>query len=163
MHWMFLRSWPVQQQTFFLSSKLVLLLQHLNIVALLKNDGVSAQYFIPCALAWGHSVYRDQGNMLWWPPSISHVWKWVLSKTSVWSVGGLLTPEQNEVRTAWSRAWNRTTSSKIKFPFSHWPIDSFWLTVLPAFLSIVLLLELQHVGFLSQVYAVRFGNVFTEG
>ena len=32
-------------------SKLVLLLQHLNIVAELRKDGVSSRYFIPCVLA----------------------------------------------------------------------------------------------------------------
>ena len=35
-----------------LPSKLVALLQYLNIVALLRKDGVSSQYFIPCVLAY---------------------------------------------------------------------------------------------------------------
>jgi len=117
-------------------AKLVALLQHLNIVALLRKDGASSQYFIPCVLA--HSEPSKSTGT-----SLSSACPLLVAFKSGYCPKGLFGAVvvyllQNKMQSIleWELEQDKIFQNQICF--SVGPYDSFQLTVLPSFLSIEL-------------------------
>ena len=118
-------------------SKLVALLQHLNIVALLKKNGVSSHYFIPCVLA--HSEDSSTGTSA----ACSGVPPLLISFESGYCPKGLFGALvvyllQNKMKSELEWGLEQDEIFRNQICFSVGPFDSFQLKVLPTFLSIEL-------------------------
>ena len=119
-------------------SKLVALLQHLNIIALLKKDGASSQYFIPCVLAHfegSHSTTSDT--------TVSRVPALLVIFESGYCPKGLFGAVavyllQNKMKSKLEWAMEQEKIFRNQICFVVGPYDSFQLKVLPSFLSIEL-------------------------
>ena len=135
---MFLRSWPCRSTEFLPASKLVALLQHLNIVALLKKDGVSSQYFIPCVLA--HSEGSSTGTSAACSPPLPPLLVTFESGYCPKGLFGALVVYllQNKMKSELEWGLEQDKIFRDQICFSVGPFDSFELKVLPAFLSIEL-------------------------
>ena len=119
-------------------SKLVALLQHLNIVALLKKDGVSSEYFIPCVLT--HS--EDSPSTVTSATS-SGVPPLLITFESGYCPRGLFGALvvyllQNKMMSEFEWGLEQDNIFRDQIYLSVGPYDSFQLRVLPAFLSIEL-------------------------
>ena len=118
--------------------KLVALLQHLNIVALLKKDGVSSEYFIPCVLT--HS--EDSPSTVTSATS-SGVPPLLITFESGYCPRGLFGALvvyllQNKMKSELEWGLEQDNIFRDQICLSVGPYDSFQLKVLPAFLSIEL-------------------------
>ena len=118
-------------------SKLVTLLQHLNIVALLKKDGVSSQYFIPCVLA------HSEGSSTLTSAACSSAPPLLVTFESGYCPKGLFGALvvyllQNKMKSELEWGLEQDKIFRDQVCFSVGPFDSFQLKVLPAFLSIEL-------------------------
>ena len=119
-------------------SKLVALLQHLNIVALLKKDGASSQYFIPCVLAHFEGSQSSTSDT-----TISRVPPLLVTFESGYCPKGLFGAVvvyllQNKMKSKLEWALEQDKIFRDRICLSVGPYDSFHLTVLPSFLSIEL-------------------------
>ena len=119
-------------------AKLVALLQHLNIIALLSKDGSSSQYFIPCALA--HSE-GSQSTSTGTTPSSAH--PLLVTFKSGYCPKGLFGAVvvyllQNKMKSMLEWELDQDEIFRDQICLSVGPYDSFLLTVLPSFLSIEL-------------------------
>ena len=119
-------------------SKLVTLLQHLNIVALLKKDGVSSQYFIPCVLAHSEDSQSTVTSATW-----SGVPPLLVTFESGYCPKGLFGALvvyllQNKIKSDLEWGLEQDKIFRDQICLSVGPYDSFQLKVLPAFLSIEL-------------------------
>jgi len=119
-------------------AKLVALLQHLNIVALLRKDGASSQYFIPCVLAHAESSQSKMPDT-----AVSHIPPLLVTFESGYCPKGLfgavtvyLLQNKMKSKLEWGLEQDRIFRDQICL--SVGPYDSFQLTVLPSFLSIEL-------------------------
>ena len=119
-------------------SRLVTLLQHLNIVALLKKDGASSEYFIPCVLAHSEGNQSTKSDT-----TISHVPALLVTFESGYCPKGLFGAVavyllQNKMKSnlEWGLEQDKIFRNQICFFVG--PYDSFLLTVLPSFISIEL-------------------------
>ena len=117
--------------------KLVALLQHLNIVALLKKDGVSSEYFIPCVLT--HS--EDSPSTV--TSASSGVPPLLITFESGYCPKGLFGALvvyllQNKMKSELEWGLEQDNIFRDQICLSVGPYDSFQLKVLPAFLSIEL-------------------------
>jgi len=119
-------------------SKLVLLLQHLNIVAQLRKDGVSSRYFIPCVLAHsGNSQSTVSSTTLSCAcPLLVTFEIGYCPKGLFGSLAVHLLENKMVSRLEWSLEEDEIFRDQICF--SVGPYDSFQLKVLPGFLSIEL-------------------------
>ena len=118
-------------------AKLVALLQHLNIVALLKKDGACSQYFIPCVLA--HSEGSSAGTSA----ACSSVPPLLVTFESGYCPKGLFGALvvyllQNKMKSELEWGLEQDKIFRDQICLSVGPFDSFQLKVLPAFLSIEL-------------------------
>ena len=122
---------------FLPASKLVALLQHLDIVALLKKDGVSSHYFIPCVLA--HSEDSSTGTSAACsgvPPLLVMFQSGYIPKGLFGALVVYLLQNKMKSELEWGLEQDEIFRDQICF--SVGPFDSFQLRVLPAFLSIEL-------------------------
>ena len=120
-------------------SKLVTLLQHLNIIALLRKDGASSQYFIPCVLA--HSVGSSSSTTS--DTTLSNACPLLVTFESGYCPKGLfgavavyLLENKMKSKLRWGLEQDQIFRNQICLAVG--PYDSFQLTVLPSFLSIEL-------------------------
>ena len=118
--------------------KLVALLQHLNIIALLSKDGSSSQYFIPCALA--HSEGSQSTSTGTTPSSARPL---LVTFKSGYCPKGLFGAVavyllQNKMKSMLEWELDQDEIFRDQICLSVGPYDSFLLTVLPSFLSIEL-------------------------
>ena len=116
-------------------SKLVTLLQHLNILALLKNDGASPQYFMPCALA------HSEGSMSMESRSTSNIPSLLVAFKSGYCPKGLFGALvvyllQNKMKSKLEWVLEQDKIYRNQICLSVGPYDSFQLKVLPTYLSI---------------------------
>ena len=123
---------------FFPPSKLVALLQHLNIVAELKKDAVSSQYFIPCVLTHSESI---QSAMSATTPS--HACPLLVMFESGYCPKGLFGSMavhllENKMKSSLEWGLEQDKIFRYQICLSVGPYDSFQLKVLPGFLSIEL-------------------------
>ena len=118
-------------------SKLVTLLQHLNIVALLKKDGASHQYFMPCALAHSESSKFTMSSSTLHIPSLLIVFKSGYCPKGLFGalVVYLLQNKMNS-KLEWELEQDKIFRDQICLSIG--PYDSFQLKVHPAFLSVEL-------------------------
>ena len=119
-------------------SKLVALLQHLNIVALLKKDGVSSQYFIPCVL-----THSEDSQFTVTSATCSGVPPLLVTFESGYCPKGLFGALvvyllQNKMKSDLEWGLEQDKIFRDQICLSVGPFDSFQLKVLPAFLSIEL-------------------------
>ena len=119
-------------------SKLVALLQHLNIVALLKKDGASSQYFIPCVLAHSEGNQSTTSDT-----TVSHVPPLLVTFESGYCPKGLFGAVavyllQNKMKSKLEWGMEQEKIFRNQICFFVGPYDSFQLKVLPSFLSIEL-------------------------
>ena len=119
-------------------AKLVALLQHLNIIALLSKDGSSSQYFIPCALA--HSEGSQSTSTGTTPSSARPL---LVTFKSGYCPKGLFGAVavyllQNKMKSMLEWELDQDEIFCDQICLSVGPYDSFLLTVLPSFLSIEL-------------------------
>jgi len=117
-------------------AKLVALLQHLNVIALLRKDGASSQYFIPCVLA--HSEPSKSTGT-----SLSSACPLLVTFRSGYCPKGLFGAVvvyllQNKMKSMLEWELEQDKIFRNQICFSVGPYDSFQLTVLPSFLSIEL-------------------------
>ena len=118
-------------------SKLVTLLQHLNIVALLKKDGASRQYFMPCALAHSESSKSTTSSSTPHIPPLLVVFKSGYCPKGLFGalVVYLLQNKMNS-KLEWELEQDKIFRDQICLSIG--PYDSFQLKVHPAFLSVEL-------------------------
>ena len=116
-------------------SKLITLLQHLNIVALLKKDGASPHYFMPCVLA------HSEGGKPIESSSTSRIPSLLVAFKSGYCPKGLfgalvvyLLQDKMKSKLEWELEQDKIFRDQIRF--SVGPYDSFQLKVLPTYLSI---------------------------
>ena len=119
-------------------SKLVALLQHLNIVALLKKDGASSQYFIPCVLAHFEGSQSTTSDT-----TVSCVPALLVTFESGYCPKGLFGAVavyllQNKMKSMLEWELDQDEIFRDQICLSVGPYDSFLLTVVPSFLSIEL-------------------------
>ena len=119
-------------------SKLVTLLQHLNIVALLKKDGVSSEYFIPCVL-----THSEDSQSTVTSATCSGVPPLLVTFESGYCPKGLFGALvvyllQNKMKSDLEWGLEQDKIFRDQISLSVGPYDSFQLKVLPAFLSIEL-------------------------
>ena len=119
-------------------SKLVALLQHLNIIALLKKDGASSQYFIPCVLAHFEGSQSTTSDT-----TVSRVPALLVIFESGYCPKGLFGAVavyllQNKMKSKLEWAMEQEKIFRNQICFFVGPYDSFRLKVLPSFLSIEL-------------------------
>ena len=118
-------------------SKLITLLQHLNIVALLKKDGASPHYFMPCALA------HSEGSKSIESSSTSHIPSLLVAFKSGYCPKGLFGALvvyllQNKMKSKLEWALEQDKIYRDQICLSVGPYDSFQLKVFPTYLSIEL-------------------------
>ena len=118
-------------------SKLVTLLQHLNIVALLKKDVASPHYFMPCALA------HSEGSKSIESSSTSHIPSLLVAFKSGYCPKGLFGALvvyllQNKMKSKLEWVLEQDKIYRDQICLSVGPYDSFQLKVLPTYLSIEL-------------------------
>ena len=116
-------------------SKLVTLLQHLNIVALLKKDCASPHYFMPCALA------HSEGSTSIGSSSTSHILSLLVAFKSGYCPKGLFGALvvyllQNKMKSKLEWVLEQDKIYRDQICLSVGPYDSFQLKVLPTYLSI---------------------------
>ena len=118
--------------------KLVALLQHLNIVALLKKDGASSQYFIPCVLAHfeGSQSSTSDTTVSRVPPLLVTFESGYCPKGLFGAVAVYLLQNKMKSKLEWGLEPDKIFQNQICFFVG--PYDSFQLKVLPSFLSIEL-------------------------
>ena len=118
-------------------SKLVTLLQHLNIIALLKKDGASRQYFMPCALAHSESSSSTTSSSTLHVPPLLIVFKSGYCPKGLFGalVVYLLQNKMNS-KLEWKLEQDKIFRDQICLSIG--PYDSFQLKVHPAFLSVEL-------------------------
>ena len=118
-------------------SKLVALLQHLNIVTLLKNDGASCQYFMPCALAHSESSASTTRSSTSHTPPLLVVFKSGYCPKGLFGalVVYLLQNKMNS-KLEWRLEQDKIFRDQICLSIG--PYDFFQLNVHPAFLSVEL-------------------------
>ena len=119
-------------------SKLVALLQHLNIVALLKKDGASSEYFIPCVLAHseGNQSTMSDTTVSRLPPLLVTFESGYCPKGLFGAVAVYLLQNKMTSKLEWELEQDKIFRDQVCL--SVGPYDSFLLTVLPCFLSIEL-------------------------
>ena len=118
-------------------SKLVTLLQHLNIIALLKKDGASPHYFMPCALA------HSEGSTSMESRSTSNIPSLLVAFKSGYCPKGLFGALvvyllQNKMKSKLEWVLEQDKIYRDQICLSVGPYDSFQLKVLPTYLSIEL-------------------------
>ena len=116
-------------------SKLITLLQHLNIIALLKKDGASPHYFMPCALA------HSEGSTSIESSSTSHIPSLLVAFKSGYCPKGLFGALvvyllQNKMKSKLEWVLEQDKIYRDQICLSVGPYDSFQLKVLPTYLSI---------------------------
>ena len=116
-------------------SKLITLLQHLNIIALLKKDGASPHYFMPCALAHSESSKSIESS------STSHIPSLLVAFKSGYCPKGLFGALvvyllQNKMKSKLEWVLEQDKIYRDQICLSVGPYDSFQLKVLPTYLSI---------------------------
>ena len=118
-------------------SKLVTLLQHLNIIALLKKDGASPHYFMPCALARSEGSKSIECNLTSNIPSLLVAFKSGYCPKGLFGalVVYLL---QNKMKSKLEWVLEQDKIYRDQICLSVGPYDSFQLKVLPTYLSIEL-------------------------
>ena len=123
---------------FFPPSKLVALLQHLNIVAELRKDGASSHYFIPCVLTHSESSQSAMSTTTPSPacPLLVTFESGYCPKGLFGSMAVHLLENKMESCLEWSLEQDKIFRDQICL--SVGPYDSFQLKVLPGFLSIEL-------------------------
>ena len=123
---------------FFPPSKLVALLQHLNIVAELRKDGASSQYFIPCVLTHSESSQSAMSATTPSPacPLLVTFESGYCPKGLFGSMAVHLLENKMKSRLEWGLEQDKIFRDQICL--SVGPYDSFQLKVLPGFLSIEL-------------------------
>ena len=119
-------------------SKLVALLQHLNIVALLKKDGASSQYFIPCVLAHFEGSQSTTSDT-----TVSRVPALLVTFESGYCPKGLFGAVavfllQNKMNSELEWGLEQEEIFRNQITFFVGPCNCFRLKVLPTFLSIQL-------------------------
>ena len=118
-------------------SKLVTLLQHLNIIALLKKDGASRQYFMPCALAHSeNSKSTTTTSTLHIPPLLIVFKSGYCPKGLFGALVVYLLQNKMNSKLEWELEQDKIFRDQICLSIG--PYDSFQLKVHPAFLSIEL-------------------------
>ena len=119
-------------------SKLVALLQHLNIVALLKKDGASSQYFIPCVLAHfeGSQSTTSDTTVSRLPPLLVTFESGYCPKGLFGAVAVYLLQNKMNSELEWGLEQEEIFRNQITFFVS--PCNCFQLKVLPTFLSVQL-------------------------
>ena len=116
-------------------SKLITLLQHLNIIALLKKDGASPHYFMPCAFA------HSEGSTSIESSSTSHIPTLLVAFKSGYCPKGLFGALvvyllQNKMKSKLEWVLEQDKIYRDQICLSVGPYDSFQLKVLPTYLSI---------------------------
>ena len=119
-------------------SKLVALLQHLNIIALLKKDGASSQYFIPCVLAHFEGSQSTTSNS-----TVSRVPTLLVTFESGYCPKGLFGAVavyllQNKMNSPFEWGLEQEEIFRNQITFFVGPCNCFRLKVLPTFLSVQL-------------------------
>lgn len=121
-------------------AKLVTLLHHLNIVALLRKDGVSSHYFMPCVLACVHSEGSQSAtsdtSLLCARPLLVTFKSGYCPKGLFGAVVVYLLQNKMKSKLEWDLEHDKIFQDQISF--SVGPYDSFWLKMVPSFLSIEL-------------------------
>ena len=119
-------------------SKLVTLLQHLNIVALLRKDGSSPQYFMPCVLAHSEdsSPTMNSATLSHIPPLLVTFKAGYVPKGLFGALVVYLLQNKMNSKLEWELEQDKIFRDQICL--SVGPYDSFQLKVLPTFLSIEL-------------------------
>ena len=119
-------------------SKLVALLQHLNIVALLKKDGASSQYFIPCVLAHfeGSQSSTSDTTVSCVPPLLVTFESGYCPKGLFGAVAVYLLQNKMNSELEWGLEQEEIYQNQITFFVG--PCNCFRLKVLPTFLSVQL-------------------------
>ena len=118
-------------------SKLITLLQHLNIVALLKTDPASPRYFMPCVLA-----HSEEGRSTV-SSSSAHIPSLLVAFKSGYCPKGLFGALavyllQNKMKSKLEWELEQDKIFRDQICLSVGPYDSFQLKVLPTYLSIEL-------------------------
>ena len=123
---------------FFPPSKLVALLQHLNIVAELRKDGASSQYFIPCVLTHSESSQSAMSATTPSPacPLLVTFESGYCPKGLFGSMAVHLLENKMKSSLEWGLEHDKIFRDQICL--SAGPYDFFQLKVLPGFLSIEL-------------------------
>ena len=119
-------------------SKLVALLQHLNIIALLKKDGASSQYFIPCVLAHseGNQSTISDATISHVPPLLVTFESGYCPKGLFGAVAVYLLQNKMNSELEWGLEQDKIFRNQITFCVG--PCNCFRLMVLPTFLSVQL-------------------------
>ena len=123
---------------FLPASKLITLLQHLNIVALLKEDGGSPQYFMPCVLAHSEDSLptMNSATLLHIPHLLVTFKAGYIPKGLFGALVVYLLQNKMKSKLEWELEQDKIFRDQITL--SVGPYDSFQLKVLPTFLSIEL-------------------------